>query len=151
MLLSTSSLNINMMLRIHTSWSTNYLSIWKKYTMNWIEIKSVVASTMLWDKQTSLSMFFTSTLWSYSAISIMMIALWWMIFRIKLIIACRTFYQSVQRILLRSLAWESFFKMWIINSESTISYAVSFALSSSKSLSYLINALLLHCQQWWLW
>ncbi len=51
MLLSTSSLDVNMMLCIHTSWSTSYLSIWKKYTINWIKIKSVVASTMLWDKQ----------------------------------------------------------------------------------------------------
>jgi len=150
MLLNISSLNIIMMLCILTSQSTSYLSIWKKYTMNWIEIESVVASTTLWDKQKSLSMSSTSTLWSYSAISNTTIVLWWTIFRIKSIIACRMLYQSVQRILLRSLAYESFFKMWIINSESTISYAVSFALSSSKSLSYLINALLLHCQ-WWLW
>ncbi len=151
MLLNIFMLNIIMMLCILTSQSTSYLSIWKKYTMNWIEIESVVVSTTLWDKQTSLSMSSTSTLWSYSVISNTMIAFWWMIFRIKSTIACRILCQYVSKTLLHFIISRSFFRMWIINSESTISYAVSFALSSSKSLSYLINVLLLHYQQWWLW
>ncbi len=146
---SISSFNVVLILQIHSLWSTSYLIIWKKYMMNWIRIKSLDANTTLWNKQTSLSMSSTSTLWSYSAILIMMIALWWTIFRIKSTIICRIFYQSVQRILLRSLISRNFFKMWIINSESTISYAANVTLSSSNSLSYLTNTLL-HCQ-WWLW
>ena len=144
---STSSLDVVLILWIHSLQSTSYLIIWKKYMMNWIKIESLDANTMLWNKQTSLSMSSTSTLWSYSAISIMMIALWWTIFRIKSTIICRTLYQSVQRILLRFLISRNFFKIWIINSESTISYAANVALSSSKSLLYLTNTLL-HCQ-WW--
>ncbi len=57
--------------------------------------------------------------------------------------------QYVLKTSLHFIISKAFFKKWIINSKSTINYAVSFALSSSKSMLYLINVLLLHCS-WWL-
>ncbi len=85
------------------TWSVYYSSIWRKYMMIQIRIESIIISIMLWNKLTSLSMSFTLSLWSYSIISITMIALWWMIFRIKSIITCKIFYQFVLKILSHSL------------------------------------------------
>ncbi len=48
-----------------------------------------------------------------------------MIFRIKSTIACRMLCQYALKTLLHFIISRSFFKMWIINSELTISYAVS--------------------------
>jgi len=78
------------------------------------------------------------------------VTLWWMIFRIRSTITCRMLYWFAWKILSFYIVSRAFFRVWIIDSKSIISFEANVAWSLSKSLSYLINMLLLHCQQWWL-